>query len=158
MKLKSFSSTATLILIATLFLGNNLLAQRNLPEKKPDLVLLAVSVKKESTDQLNVIWSIQNQGDVAALEVDKLLSFIIEGSNKPNSPSANHIWEPKLGRVALNLSKTELKPGEILRGNTILPYIEQENLVSLRVSIDVNDDFYELKKDNNTLVTQLVGK
>lgn len=159
MKLKFFFSTSALLaMFLSFFPGSNLSAQRYLTERKPDLVLLAVTAKKEGVNQLNVIWSIQNQGDAPAQEVDKLLSFVLEGSTRPNKPGENHNWVLKQERVALNVSQPELKPGEILRGSTLLPYIEQENLVSYRVTINVNDDFYESKKDNNTLVTQLVGK
>ncbi len=158
MKLKFFVSTTALALFASLFFSNTLAAQRYLTEKKPDLVLLAVTAKKEGIDQLNVIWSIQNQGDATALNIDKLIFFNVEGSTKPNRAGETHNWILTQNRLALNLSKQELKPGEIIKGNTLLPYIEQENLVSYRVTIDVNDDFYELKRDNNSLVTLLVGK
>jgi len=158
MKLKFIFNAATLaVVLVSLFCTQQAVAQRYLTERRPDVVLLAASVKKVNADQLNVIWSIKNIGEATAVEFGNLVALNVETSGKANTTGEVHNWVLRGSRLPLNISKTELKVGETLSGNTLIPYIEQE-LVSLRLTLDFNDDFYELKKENNTIVTQLVVK
>ena len=156
---QTFSFSATTLIIALLCICNinKARAQRYLSEKRPDLVLTAVKVQKEGVDQLNVIWSIKNTGDATATEFDNLVALNVESSNKAVRAGVANDWVLRGNRLPLNISKKELKAGETISGSCLISCSAQD-LVCLRVSIDLENEFYELQKGNNTLVTLLVGK
>lgn len=155
-----FNAAIVAAFLLCVFCSSSIFAQRYLTERKPDLVLKSVSVKRSPADagQLLISYSIQNIGDETALEFNDVVGIRLESSNKLNQPGVLHNWVPQANRADLNTGKKELKPGETLTGSTLIPFIEQDNLISLRVSLDINNDFYESKKENNSLITAFIRK
>ncbi|GEM_PF-2759403 len=159
-----FSFSTSVLIIAFFCLANlsETKAQRYLTEKRPDLALISATVKKNGTDQLNVIWSIKNNGDADAQLLganrEPLVSYLIEGSGKKEARGVQHTWREVSRSIALECEKSVLKPGEVASGSFALPYIEQESLVSYRFSLDPNNVLAELKKDNNSIIAVLIGQ
>lgn len=156
MKITSCCTAATFV-VAFLCLASESFGQRYLSEKKPDLSLISATVKREGTDQLNVIWSIKNTGDGTAADISDLVSLNVESSAKPNRAGEAHTWILRGNQLPLGNGKRELKPGETVSGSSLIACSAQD-LVSLRVSLYIEQENYELKKENNSLVTLLVGK
>ena len=154
----SFNSIPTAIALICLFSTGNLFAQRYLSEKRPDLVLLGTSVKRVNTDQLNVIWSIKNVGEATATGIDNLVALNLESSNKPNRAGETHNWVSRGSGLALNTSKKELKPGEIVSGSSLVS-CSAKDLVSLRVSLYIEQDnlAVDVNKENNSIIAILIG-
>jgi hypothetical protein len=132
-------------------------AQRYLSERRPDLSLVSATVKRVDENHLNVIWSIKNVGDATAVNVDQLVALNLESSSKPNRTGEAHQWIARANAVPLVGAKKELKVNEITTGNCTIACSEKD-LVSLRLSLYIEQDNYENRVDNNALITLLVGK
>lgn len=156
--LGAFAPTLLLFFLAGL---GNVNAQRYLSERKPDLTVVSTTIKKDGVDQLNVIWSIKNLGDADArlvgLNREPLVSYLVEGSNKKEAAGVAHQWREVSRNVPLVCSKEILKPGESVSGTFRLPYIEQESLVSYRLSLETESALQEQKKENNSIIAILIG-
>ncbi|MBL7827970.1 MAG: hypothetical protein JNJ57_15175 [Saprospiraceae bacterium] len=150
----SICRTATLLLLFV-FLGNSGFAQRYLTEKRPDLVLTKITAKRDNSNQLFVIWSIQNAGNATAklvgLNRESLITLAVDASDKKDDPNVQHNWSAIAESVNITPVKDELLPGETITGNckVDVPSGAWDKLVCIRTTIEAKDDLSELIRENN---------
>lgn len=158
MKILMFNSTAA-ILAAFIGLTATLSAQSG--SRTPDLVITACKVQKTAKDELNVIWSITNRGTADAQLLgannEQLVSYQVEGSSKKEAAGVRHTWQTLVNTGSISTDKKILKPGESLSIQSILPHVEQDNLVSYRVTLTTDRLQTDGKKDNNSIIAILIG-
>lgn len=125
-----------------------------------DLRFISLKASKQRNGLVSYAWSIRNDGSktvqLTDLKGNPLVSYAVEGSSK-REPFDNADFQLVQENVPLNCGKRELKPGETATGTFTLP--SQKELASYRVSV-MNSLLPYIEQENlrtNSIIAILIG-